>query len=97
MSTRVLLTEDDPRIRSAMRLVLEEDGYDVLEAASAERATETLSTQSADLLLLDVMLPGMPAPTTTSPSRSRRGSCWLASRSRSDDRHRRPARTHRVR
>jgi DNA-binding response OmpR family regulator len=58
-ASRVLLTEDDPRIRSAMRLVLEEDGYDVLEAASAERAVETLQSQSADILLIDIMLPGM--------------------------------------
>src|SRR2546423_12437447 len=42
-----------------MRLVLEEDGYDVLEAASAERAVETLQSQSADILLIDIMLPGM--------------------------------------
>jgi DNA-binding response OmpR family regulator len=42
-----------------MRLVLEEDGYDVLEAASAERAVETLAAQSADILLIDIMLPGM--------------------------------------
>jgi DNA-binding response OmpR family regulator len=59
MSGRVLLTEDDPRIRAAMRLVLEEEGYSVAEAASGERATETFAAQPADVVLVDVMLPGM--------------------------------------
>src|SRR5256885_6768409 len=59
MSGRVLLTEDDPRIRAAMRLVLEEEGYAVSEAASGERATETFAAQPADVVLVDVMLPGM--------------------------------------
>src|SRR5437764_34762 len=35
---RVLLTEDDPRIRAAMKLVLEEEAYSVAERASGERA-----------------------------------------------------------
>jgi DNA-binding response OmpR family regulator len=59
MSGRVLLTEDDPRIRAAMRLVLEEEGYAVAEAASGERAAETFAAQPADVVLVDVMLPGM--------------------------------------
>src|SRR5438270_8521297 len=59
MSGHVLLTEDDTRIRAAMRLVLEEEGYAVSEAASGERAAETFAAQPTDVVLVDVMLPGM--------------------------------------
>jgi DNA-binding response OmpR family regulator len=57
--SRILLAEDDPRIRTAMRLALEDQGYSVDEAASGERAVELFSAQPADVVLVDVMLPGM--------------------------------------
>jgi len=54
-----LAIEDDERIRSAMRLALEDEGYEVAEAASGEHALELLSSVDPDVVLIDVMLPGI--------------------------------------
>ena len=58
-SGRILLVEDDGRIRASTRLALEEDGFEVEEAESAETALELFADHPADVVLLDVMLPGM--------------------------------------
>jgi DNA-binding response OmpR family regulator len=57
--SRILLVDDDERIRASMRLVLEDEGYAVEEAASGEAALATFSRAPADLVLIDLMLPGM--------------------------------------
>jgi DNA-binding response OmpR family regulator len=63
MSSRILLVEDDERIRTSMRLSLEDEGYDVEETESGEEALEAharaLIAQPFDLLVVDIMLPGM--------------------------------------
>ncbi len=58
-SGRILLVEDDERIRTSTRLALEEEGYDVDEAADGEEALEHFSAHPADVVLIDLMLPGM--------------------------------------
>ena len=55
----MLLVEDDERIRAAMRLLLEDEGYAVDEAATGERAIEAFARRSSDVVLVDVMLPGI--------------------------------------
>jgi DNA-binding response OmpR family regulator len=59
MSSRILLVEDDERIRASMRLALEDEGYEVDEAGSGEVALEHFGEQPADVVLIDLMLPGM--------------------------------------
>ncbi len=59
MSNRILLVEDDERIRVSLRLALEDEGYDVDEAGSGETALERFNEQPADVVLIDLMLPGM--------------------------------------
>ncbi len=59
MSNRILLVEDDERIRASTRLALEDEGYEVQEAASGEAALDRFSEHAADLVLLDLMLPGI--------------------------------------
>ncbi len=63
MSSRILLVEDDERIRTSMRLSLEDEGYDVEETENGEEALEAharaLMGQPFDLLVVDIMLPGM--------------------------------------
>jgi len=56
---RILTIEDDERIRSATRLALEDEGYVVVEAGDGEEALELFATQPADVVLIDVMLPGI--------------------------------------
>ncbi|MGH9030804.1 MAG: response regulator [Acidimicrobiia bacterium] len=59
MGLTILAVEDDDRIRTTMRMVLEDEGFEVNEAASAEAALDTFETQAVDLVLVDIMLPGM--------------------------------------
>jgi two-component system response regulator MprA len=56
--SRVLVVDDDPRMLSMMRRVLEVDGYSVATADGGEPALDILRTQTIDLLILDVMMPG---------------------------------------
>jgi DNA-binding response OmpR family regulator len=63
MASRILLVEDDERIRASMRLSLEDEGYEIEEAASGEEALDAharaLVGEPFDLLVVDIMLPGM--------------------------------------
>jgi DNA-binding response OmpR family regulator len=56
---RVLVVDDEPHIRAVLRGYLEADGFAVSEAADGEAAVRQLHQQVPDLVLLDVMLPGM--------------------------------------
>ena len=59
MGTHILSVEDDERIRAAVKLGLEEEGWTVDEAASGEEALEVFSRSTPDVVLIDIMLPGM--------------------------------------
>jgi two-component system nitrogen regulation response regulator NtrX len=56
----ILVVDDERNIRRAMRLILEAQGYRILEAATAEEATRALAEPKVpiDLVLLDLLLPG---------------------------------------
>src|SRR5579871_4004588 len=56
---RVLLVEDERDIRELVRYGLEQEGYIVDEAADADTALERIARRAPDLMVLDVMLPGM--------------------------------------
>jgi excisionase family DNA binding protein len=56
---RVLIVDDDPTMRTFVRASLESEGFDVQEAASAHEGLALLEDESLDLILLDVMMPGM--------------------------------------
>lgn len=57
----ILVVEDEPGIRGLVRKILRREGYEVIEAGTAEEAQTASSTYDApiDLLLTDVMLPGL--------------------------------------
>jgi two-component system KDP operon response regulator KdpE len=60
MSTgRILVVDDDPQIRRVMRVALTAHGYEVDDATSGEMALERLRERPADLVLLDMNMPGM--------------------------------------
>ena len=56
---RVLVVDDEAHIRTVLRGYLEADGFDVAEAADGEDALAALRGEPPDLVLLDVMLPGI--------------------------------------
>ena len=59
VGTRILAVEDDERIRSAVKLALEDEGWTVDEAESGEQAIELFQRASPDVVLIDIMLPGI--------------------------------------
>src|SRR6266581_3737500 len=56
---RVLVVDDEPHIRAVLRGYLEADGFAVCEAADGEEAVRRVRRDAPDLVLLDVMLPGI--------------------------------------
>ena len=68
--SRILIVEDDERIRSSMRLALEDEGYTVEDVASGEEAVARFDEDPFELVLIDLMLPGhrrvrdLPEPAT---------------------------------
>jgi excisionase family DNA binding protein len=55
----VLVVDDDSRLREFIRVNLEAEGYTVAEAGSAEDALQAIAGQAPDLVLLDVVMPGV--------------------------------------
>jgi two-component system, OmpR family, response regulator len=63
--TRILYVEDEPDIRVVAQMALEAvGGFTVIACASGQEALNAAPGAKADLLLLDVMMPGMDGPST---------------------------------
>jgi two-component system nitrogen regulation response regulator NtrX len=52
----ILIVDDDYDIRMTFRMVLEQEGYEVLEAASAKEGREKIKESEISLVFLDVMM-----------------------------------------
>ena len=57
MAIRSLTVEDDERIRTAVKLALQDEGWTVAEAENGEQALATFAQAPADVVLIDIMLP----------------------------------------
>jgi DNA-binding response OmpR family regulator len=57
VGTRILTVEDDERIRTAVRMALEDEGWVVEESATGQAALENFGRNPADVVLIDIMLP----------------------------------------
>jgi two-component system, OmpR family, KDP operon response regulator KdpE len=57
---RILVCDDDPQIRRALRLVLAEAGYEVLVAADGEEALDVAAVQAPHAAIVDLVLPDVP-------------------------------------
>lgn len=56
---QILVVDDDKNTRTLMKLVLEGDNYSVLTACNGEEALAVMDSSHVDLVVLDVMMPGM--------------------------------------
>ena len=56
---RILVVDDEPDLRGMVRLILEMEGYDVVEAHHGAAALERIRAEPVDLLITDVMMPVM--------------------------------------
>ena len=59
MSTRILVVDDDPGISEMVAILLESEGYDVTVCANGANVLPLFRAEVPDLVLLDVMLPGL--------------------------------------
>lgn len=59
MGARILVIEDDESIRNALSMFLESEGYTVADAGSGEEGLTAFDQRPADIVLVDVMLPGL--------------------------------------
>ncbi len=57
--TRVLVVEDEINLREPLVYLLQKEGYDVIEAEDGNTAVELFHSHTPDILLLDLMLPGL--------------------------------------
>lgn len=58
-SKKILFVDDEDDIREVVQIRLESNGYEVVTAASGEEAIEKVALEHPDLMILDVMMPGM--------------------------------------
>jgi DNA-binding response OmpR family regulator len=59
VAVNVLLIEDDANIRASLGMVLRQEGFEVSEAASGEDGLDSFASNAADIVLIDLWLPGI--------------------------------------
>ena len=61
---RILYVEDEADIREVAKFALEDEGFEILFCASGQEAIDKSESFKPEVILLDVMMPGMDGPTT---------------------------------
>ncbi len=59
MPKKILIVEDEPNIVVPLQFIMKENGYEVTVAFSGEEAVDAIAKMKPDLILLDIMLPGI--------------------------------------
>lgn len=59
MAKKILTVDDEPHILELVKAILLNEGYEVLTAESGKEALEVLESETVDLVMLDMMMPGM--------------------------------------
>jgi CheY-like chemotaxis protein len=57
--SKIMIVDDEDNVRYVVKRMLEEDGHEVLEASNGNECLEKLEEERPDLILLDVMMPGL--------------------------------------
>jgi DNA-binding response OmpR family regulator len=91
MTHRVLVVDDDPVIVRLLEVNLRIDGYEVETATRGEQALERATETSPDLLIMDIMMPGLDGWETCRRLREKPAFAgtpvvFLSARSQDDDR-----------
>lgn len=59
MKSKIMVVDDEMHIRELVRFYLDKAGFDTIEAANAEEALDIVENQYIDLVVVDIMMPGM--------------------------------------
>jgi DNA-binding response OmpR family regulator len=59
MEAKILIVDDDPCLLRLVGYILEKEGYEIVTAMDGQEALEKVETENPDLVLLDVMMPGI--------------------------------------
>ena len=59
MTQKILIVDDEPNIVVPLQFLMERNGYETVVAQSGEEALEAIAKEKPDLVLLDIMLPGI--------------------------------------
>ena len=59
MKPRILVIDDEASIRDTLRMILEYEGYEVLQAATGDEGVRLIEREAPDLVFLDIKMPGM--------------------------------------
>jgi two-component system response regulator VicR len=60
MPKTIMIVDDEPDVRQSVKMVLELNGYKVIEAFDADDCLKKIGEDKPDLILLDIMMPGTP-------------------------------------
>lgn len=85
MAPKILVADDEPNIVKLLRLYLRNEGYDVVAAADSTEALERFAAESPDLVLLDLMMPGIGGFAVCTEIRKRSDVPVIMLTARSDD------------
>lgn len=56
---KILIVDDEPHLRNGLRRILNEEGYEAMTAADGETALKLAEEKKPDIVLLDIIMPGM--------------------------------------
>ena len=59
MAKKILVVDDEPSLRELLKAILENEGYEIITANDGKEALKQLEKESPDLILMDMMMPGM--------------------------------------
>jgi two-component system nitrogen regulation response regulator NtrX len=71
MKEKILVVDDEADIRKSLRMVLEYEGYECVEASSGPEGLETLRREAPDAVLLDIKMPSMDGLEVLATARAR--------------------------
>ncbi len=63
---RILLADDDTRVREAVAMILEDAGHEVVQALDGEHAVKAFRAKPIDLVVCDLFMPGKSHPASRS-------------------------------
>lgn len=75
--TRVMVIDDDRDIRFVIRMNLEAEGFDIIECADGFSALEAVQTERPDIIVCDIMMPGLDGYGVLEDLRSRPGTATI--------------------